>query len=77
MSLREVKKEFRSAQKPISETRKTTIGMMGKFMEFPWTQDVIITVGQKKAALLMLLEFYLEVAKKIVNLWLSRVNFSI
>ena len=47
---------------------KTTIGMIGEFKHFSWTQDAIIAVGQMEEGLMTFLEVYLEVEEEILIL---------
>ena len=47
---------------------KATIGMMGEFKKFPWTQDTIITAGRREDALKLYLELYVLVKEETLEL---------
>ena len=66
-----MRKELERLKNQTAVPGRATIGMMQEFKEFPWTQDVIITMGRREEVLMSFLEVYLELDGDTLKYWKS------
>ena len=66
-----VRKELERLKNQTAVPGRATIGMMQEFKEFPWTQDVIITMGRREEVLMSFLEVYLDLDGDTLKYWKS------